>query len=94
MTGTGSKVQGEGDYESARRFNKHATESVQSSSPADHKAAPRNRQEAEELMAAERAGKERARSASQAPRDAKKMAELERKSEQKHTPGASKNKNK
>jgi len=79
MKGTTSKVQGEGDYEAARRFNQRSTEAVKKM-PAGQSAAPRNRQQAQEMEDAERSGKARARSTAEAPADAKIMADLERKS--------------
>jgi hypothetical protein len=58
-----NKVQGEGDYESARRFNRAERQFVESGKveEAARRAAPRNAKEASELKAAERAGRSRAK---------------------------------
>ena len=58
-----SKVQGEGDYEATRRYRKRtekflATKSV---GKAASRAAPRTRREAEDMQAAEAAGRKRAK---------------------------------
>jgi hypothetical protein len=57
------KVQGEGDYEAARRHRKRVTEYVENNDveKAAVRAAPESPQEAAELEAAEAAGKERAK---------------------------------
>jgi len=59
----GSKVQGEGDYEAARRFRKRTQTYLENNDveKAAVRAAPRSRKEAEELAAAEAAGKKRAK---------------------------------
>jgi hypothetical protein len=59
----GSKVQGEGDYEASRRYRKRTTEYLQNNDveKAAVRAAPRSPAEAEELKAAEAAGKKRAK---------------------------------
>ncbi len=59
----GSKVQGEGDYEATRRYRKRTAQYLKSNDvrKAAKRAAPRSRKEAEELEAAEAAGKRRAR---------------------------------
>ena len=64
-TGTagGPRVQGEGDYESARRYRKDVQKFVQTADVerAAHEAAPRDAQDAAEMEAAEEAGRKRAR---------------------------------
>jgi len=64
-TGTagGPGVQGEGDYESARRYRKDVQKFVQTADVerAAHEAAPRDAQDAAEMEAAEEAGRKRAR---------------------------------
>jgi hypothetical protein len=57
------KVQGEGDYESARRFNRAERQFVKSGKVEDaaRRAAPCNAKEEAELKAAERAGRSRAK---------------------------------
>jgi hypothetical protein len=58
-----SKVQGEGDYEAARRYRKR-TEDYQLNNDIEKaalRAAPESRAEAEQLQAAEAAGKKRAK---------------------------------
>ena len=57
------KVQGEGDYEAARRHRKRVSEYLENNDveKAAVRAAPENAQEAEELEAAEAEGKERAK---------------------------------
>ncbi len=54
-----SKVQGEGDYEAARRYDKAAHEFAESGKVDDaaRDARPKTPEEAEELSRAERAGK-------------------------------------
>jgi hypothetical protein len=58
-----SKVQGEGDYEAARRFRKRSEEYVANNDveKAAVRAAPQSAREAEDLKAAEAAGKKRAK---------------------------------
>jgi hypothetical protein len=63
MAKSKQKIQGEGDYEATRRFRKR-TEQYLGSHDVEkeaRRAAPRSRQEAEELAAAEAAGKRRAK---------------------------------
>jgi hypothetical protein len=57
------KIQGEGDYEAARRFRKRSEEYVANNDieKAALRAAPETSQEAEAMKAAEAAGKERAK---------------------------------
>ncbi|MBX3619981.1 MAG: hypothetical protein KF891_08355 [Rhizobacter sp.] len=57
------KVQGEGDYEAARRYDKSARDFAQSGrvGPAADKAAPEDAQEENELRRAEDIGRSRAR---------------------------------
>jgi hypothetical protein len=57
------KVQGEGDYEATRRYRKRTAAYLANNNvgKAAARAAPRTRKEAEELEAAEAAGKKRAR---------------------------------
>ena len=59
----GPGVQGEGDYESARRYRKDVQKFVQTADVerAAHEAAPRDAQDAAEMEAAEEAGRKRAR---------------------------------
>ena len=59
----GQGVQGEGDYESARRYRKDVEKFVQTADVerAAHEAAPRDAQDAAEMEAAEEAGRELAR---------------------------------
>jgi hypothetical protein len=56
-------VQSEGDYEASRRYRKRTTEYLQNNDveKAAVRAAPRSPAEAEELKAAEAAGKKRAK---------------------------------
>lgn len=58
-----SKVQGEGDYEATRRYRKRTEAYLANNNvgKAAARAAPRTRKEAEELEAAEAAGKKRAK---------------------------------
>jgi hypothetical protein len=58
-----SKVQGEGDYEAARRFRKRSENYVANNDveKAAVRAAPTSGREAEDLLAAEAAGKKRAK---------------------------------
>lgn len=58
-----SKVQGEGDYDAARRYRKRVQEYVLNNDieKAGVRAAPRTPKEAEEMKAAEAAGKKRAK---------------------------------
>jgi hypothetical protein len=57
------KVQGEGDYESARRYDKDVKRYVETADidQAAHDAAPKNSEEAAEMQAAEQAGRARAK---------------------------------
>lgn len=57
------KVQGEGDYEAARRYDKSAREFVESGKvqPAADQSAPRDDREAQDLERAEDIGKSRAK---------------------------------
>lgn len=57
------KVQGEGDYEAARRHRKRVSEFIENNDveKAAVRAAPESAAEAEELKAAEEDGKERAK---------------------------------
>jgi hypothetical protein len=59
--GNDNKVQGEGDYEAARRYRERTDEFVENNDieKAALRAAPRTPQEAAELKAAETAGKKR-----------------------------------
>jgi hypothetical protein len=61
--GNDNKVQGEGDYEAARRYRERTDEFVENNDieEAALKAAPRTPQEAADLQAAEAAGKKRAK---------------------------------
>ena len=72
-----SRVQGEGDYEAARRFRKRSEDFVATHDveKAAHDAAPTSSREAEELAAAEAAGKKRAKGEEPAlrPRSALKV---------------------
>jgi hypothetical protein len=56
-----NKVQGEGDYEAARRYDKSAQDFAQSGKVDDaaRKAAPHDRKEADELKQAEEVGRSR-----------------------------------
>ena len=58
-----SKVQGEGDYEATRRYRKRTEEYILNNDveKAAIRAAPRDRREADEMAAAEAAGKKRAK---------------------------------
>jgi len=59
----GNRVQGEGDYDAARRYDKSAREFAQSGKvkPAADQSAPRDEQEAEDMERAEEIGKSRAK---------------------------------
>ena len=58
-----SKVQGEGDYEATRRYRKRTQQYLENNDveKAAVRAAPRSRGEAEEMRAAEAAGRKRAK---------------------------------
>jgi hypothetical protein len=58
-----SKVQGEGDYEATRRYRKRTEQYLEGHDVEKEarRAAPRSRQEAESMKAAEAAGKKRAK---------------------------------
>jgi hypothetical protein len=60
---SGGKVQGEGDYEAARRYDQSARDFAQSGKvkPAADQSAPRDEREADEMQRAEEAGKSRAK---------------------------------
>jgi hypothetical protein len=57
------KIQGEGDYEAARRYRKRTDEYIENNDvdKAALRAAPASGEEAEDLQAAEAAGKKRAK---------------------------------
>jgi hypothetical protein len=57
------KVQGEGNYDAARKYNKATGEFIKSGKvePAARGAAPKNSKEEAEMKAAERTGKSRAK---------------------------------
>jgi hypothetical protein len=59
----GKRVQGEGDYEAARRYRSEVEKYVQSADieQAAREAAPRDAREAAEMSAAEAAGRKRAK---------------------------------
>lgn len=59
----GSKVQGEGDYESARRYNEATKDFVDAGrvDEAVKQAAPKTKREADELEASEKAGRDRSK---------------------------------
>jgi hypothetical protein len=63
MRANKSKVQGEGDYEATRRYRKRTNEYILNNDveKAALRAAPRNKREAEEMAAAEAAGKKRSK---------------------------------
>lgn len=69
-TTTGPRIQGEGDYESARRYQRDVERFVQTADieGAARAAAPANAREAADMAAAEAAGRKRAKRASRAPR--------------------------
>jgi hypothetical protein len=58
-----SKIQGEGDYEAARRYRKRTAEYVENNDveKAALRAAPTSETEAEDMQAAEAAGKKHAK---------------------------------
>ncbi len=58
-----SRVQGEGDYEAARRYRTRTANFIQHNDveQAAKRAAPRSRTDAEQMAAAEAAGKKRAK---------------------------------
>ena len=60
---SGGKVQGEGDYDAARRYDQSARDFAQSGKvkPAADQSAPRDEREADEMQRAEEAGKSRAK---------------------------------
>ena len=63
QSGQGQNVQGEGDYEATRRYRKRTEEFLNNNDveKAAVRAAPEDAEEAEELEAAEEAGKSRAK---------------------------------
>ena len=65
------KIQGEGDYESARRYNKHTEQSVKQGAGKTPTRVPDN--ERQELEQAERAGKKRAKQLDHDAKDADVM---------------------
>jgi hypothetical protein len=81
-----SRVQGEGDYASAKKYNEQAQAFAQSGKveQAAKKAAPRNKQEQEDMRQAEAAGRSHAKS--QAPA-AKNEGSPERSQPDKQAPG-------
>lgn len=64
-----NRMQGEGDYESARRYNRHVADSVKKGQPKD--VSPKV--SAKSMQAAEQAGKARAKQGGHDAKDAKLM---------------------
>jgi hypothetical protein len=71
-------VQGEGDHESARRYNQHTSEHVKKMTPDELEARDPGQSE-QQAQAARAAGQARARSAGQDLRDAEVFRALEEK---------------
>ncbi len=69
------RVQGEGDYDAARRYDKAAREFAESGKvePAAHEAAPDSPQQAEEMKRAEEIGKSHSKG-DDAPKSVKRKA--------------------
>lgn len=65
-----NRVQGEGDYESARRYNRHVADSIKKGQP---KSEPLSNAGAKALERAEQAGKSRAKQGAHDATDAKLM---------------------
>ncbi len=74
-----NKVQGEGDYESARRYRKATEESAKEQTKGGKPIKGDARQASDALTPEEREGRSRARAPGQDKRDAAYMEELERK---------------
>ena len=75
-----NKVQGEGDYESARRYRKETERSVKEQQTKGDKSIKDDAQKTPDgLTAEEREGRSRAKAPDQDKRDAAYMEELERK---------------
>lgn len=70
----GNKIQGEGDYESARRYNEHVAKTVNKGLPVRVPAESADSEQS--LQEAERAGKARAKHGKQDAKDAKLMESL------------------
>ncbi|MBU4500833.1 MAG: hypothetical protein Q7U80_01735 [Thiobacillus sp.] len=81
-----SRVQGEGDYASAKKYNEHAQAFAQSGKveQAARKAAPRNEREQDEMRQAEAAGRSHAKSQASAGKD---EGSPERRQPDKQAPG-------
>ncbi|MEO8445086.1 MAG: hypothetical protein ABI567_08795 [Gammaproteobacteria bacterium] len=77
MTKKTAPIQGEGDYEAARRYNERTTAFV-ANAPVAPSAAPQSEAEAQELLQAEREGAGRSRAGGQDRHDAEEMARLEK----------------
>ena len=73
----GSKVQGEGDYEAARRYNEKAREFVKEHEEAGEDLAGAAEEASAKLTEAEREALKHAKSGSQDERDAEVLRELE-----------------
>ena len=74
-----NKVQGEGDYESARRYRKATEESAREQARGGKPVKGDARAASDMLTPAEREGRSRAKAPGQDKRDAAYMEELERK---------------
>ena len=74
-----NKVQGEGDYESARKFDKDEQEFVKEHTQGGKEIRGDAEEASDELTPAERAGRARARDGGQDARDAEAMDKLENK---------------
>jgi hypothetical protein len=75
----GSKVQGEGDYESARHYNDETKKFVDDHTKGGGKIEGSATQASDELTPAEKEALSRAKSGSQDKRDAQVLSDLEKK---------------
>ena len=76
---TGNKVQGEGDYESARRYREATERSAKEQTKSGKPVKGDARKASDRLTPEEREGRSRAKAPGQDKRDAAYMDELERK---------------
>jgi hypothetical protein len=79
MTMGGNKMQGEGDYESARRYRKATERSAKEQAKAGKPIKGGARKASDRLTPEEREGRSRAKAPGQDQRDAAYMDELEKK---------------
>ncbi len=75
----GSKIQGEGDYESAREYNEETRKFVDEHTKGGQQIKGSSQEASDELTPEEKKARSRAKSATQDQRDAQMLSDLEKK---------------